>query len=228
MKKWLVIILSVLFIAALAVWFSCSPFTQAKTDTSMDVLDESGATRLTISCTVDVTGTYDLGGQSVTQSGLGDGSQSESQSPLFRIYGGTLTNGRINPPAADGCHFMGGGTVNAVSCSDIGEDYCTVKKSGGGTVSNFTANNSEDKTFQVNDTGTFNITSVNTSNASKFVRQNGGKTWCMTVRSSGCNVQNMSECVFRSDASCTTFYYRSLTTNCSRIAYDGTTHVATY
>jgi hypothetical protein len=51
MKKWLVVILSVLFIAALAVWFSCSPFAQ-KTETSYDVLDESGASRLVISCAI--------------------------------------------------------------------------------------------------------------------------------------------------------------------------------
>jgi len=233
MKKWCVIILSVLFIATLAVWFSCSPFAQQKTNSTLDVLDENGSTRLTISCTIDVNGsTYDLGGQTVQQASgnpLGDGGQGESQSPFFRMNNGTVRNGTIAPPAADGNYFMGGtSTFSAVNCSDIGEDYVTVKGPGTFTISSLTANNGEDKCFQANDIATLNITSVNANTHSKFVRQNGGKTWKLTVYSSSCNVQNMSECVFRSDSTSSIFYYRSLTTNCSRIAYDSTTHIATY
>jgi pectate lyase C len=231
MKKTSIILL-VLCIAALSVWFACNPFTQSD-KSSFDVLDDSNGARLTISCTIDVNGsTYDLGGQTVTQASgnpLGDGSQQESQSPFFRITNGTVKNGTIAPPAADGNYFMGGtATFSSVSCSDIGEDYVTVKKPGTYTVSNLTANNGEDKCFQINDLCTITYQSVTNNGASKHVRQNGGKTWKCTVYSISESVQNMSECVFRSDATATTFFYRSLSTNCSRIAYDSTTKIASY
>jgi pectate lyase C len=227
MKKGIVLALSILTVVALAVWFNCNPYQQQDNSSSLNVLDESNGTRLTISCTLDINGTtYDLGGAAITQASgnpLGDGSQAESQSPIARITNGTLKNGSITPPSADGVHLMGGtATLTAVSCSDIGEDYCTVKKSGTYTVSNLTANNGEDKLFQCNDLCTITYSGIKASGFSKAVRQNGGKTWKMTCYFNSSTLNNASECLWRSDSSSTTFFYRSITSNLAQSSMFGT------
>jgi pectate lyase C len=233
MRKGAIIFLSIIFAFALIVWFSCNPF-QEKTSTNpeFNAFDELNGTRLTISCTINVNGsTYDLGGQAVVQASgnpLGDGSQAESQQPFFRITNGTLKNGSITPPAADGLHFFGGNaTIQSVNCSDVGEDYITVKAVGTYYVNSLTANSAADKFIQVSNLCTITFTSVSTTGSGKFCREYGGMTWKMTSYANGCTANNMSECVFRSDATVSTFFYRNLTTNCGTIGYPGT-KIATY
>jgi len=228
MKKRNFLIIAALCVAALAIWFSCNPF-QAESDSasSLNVMDVDSSARLSISCTIVVNGgTWNGGGQTINQTGLGDGGQGESQSPVLTVANGTITNFTIAAPAADGMHFMGGSaTISSVSVPDIGEDVVSVKKPGTYTVSNCSFANGEDKTMQINDLCTITENSVTANSSSKFMRQNGGKTWKMTSYCNNSTVNNMSECVFRSDASSSIFYYHNLSTNCSRIAYDGTTHV---
>jgi pectate lyase C len=125
---------------------------------------------------------------------------------------------------------MGGtATFTGISCSDIGEDYVTVKKHGTYTVSSFTANNGEDKLFQCNDLSTIIYSGITASGMSKAIRQNGGKTWKMTAYLTGCTYNNASECLWRSDASSTTFFYRNITSNLAQSswAYSGT-NIAAY
>jgi len=228
MKKWSLIVLSVIFVVALSVWFSCNPLTQDKT-TSYDVLDESGSARLTITCTIAVNGaTWNGGGQTIVASGLGDGSQTESQDPIFTITNGTVTNVTIGAPACDGIHFKGGNsTVSSVRVPDIGEDIVSVKGPGTYTVSSSFFDKGEDKCFQINDLCTITVNSTTGSNMGKFCRQNGGKTWKMVMYANSVTANNCSDAVFRSDASGSTFFYRSLTTN-SKIAYDSNTHAVAY
>jgi pectate lyase C len=190
-------------------------------------LDDSGAARITICCTITLSGvTWDGGGATVSQcSGnpLGDGSQAESQSPFFKLNNATLRNCTIGAPAADGIHFIGGtSTVSSVRCPDIGEDIISGKGPGTWTVSSCTFSGGEDKIFQINDLCTITESSVNASAASKFMRQNGGKTWKMTSHCDSCTINNLSECVFRSDSSSSIFYYHALSTNCGTIGYPGT------
>jgi pectate lyase C len=227
MKKGSLIGLAVLCVVALSVWFSCNPFTTTKTDTtSYDVLDQTGGARLTITCTININGaSWNGGGVGITCSGMGDGSQNESQDPVFNITNGSVSNCTINPPACDGMHFMGGScSISSVTVPDIGEDIVSVKKPGTYTVSNCTFNQGSDKCFQINDLCTITENSVSVNTIGKFMRENGGKTWKMVSYCNNCNVQNASEAIFRSDASVSTFYYHNLTTNCGTIAYDSNTH----
>jgi pectate lyase C len=233
MRKGAIIFLIMVFAFALIVWFSCSPF-QGKnsTDTDFNVFDELSGTRLTISCTIYVNGvTWDGAGQTLVQAAgnpLGDGSQAESQQPFFRLTNGTIKNFTIQPPAADGMHFFGGNaTMSGIYCSDVGEDLITVKGTGTFYVTNVTGNSAADKFIQVSNLCTITCTSVSTTGSGKFMREYGGMTWKMTSYANGCTANNMSECVFRSDASVSTFFYRSLNTNCGTIGYPGT-KIATY
>jgi pectate lyase C len=235
MRKAGFIILSIVFIFALIVWFGCNPF-QEKTSTEpkFNVFEETSGTRLTISCTLIVNGsTYDLGGAALVQAAgnpLGDGSQQESQAPMATVANGTLKNGSITPPAADGIHFYGGtATITGVNCSDVGEDYVSVKSQGTYTMSSLTCANSEDKMCMINDLCTITYSSVTANNMSKFSRQNGDKTWKATVYINGCTINGFSEAIGRSDSTTTTFFYRNITssTPSSSWWYTGTKY-ATY
>ena len=64
-------------------------------------------------------GTYDGGCRRfVAGSSLGDGSQSESQQPVFRLNSGAvLRNVVLGAPAADGIHTYGGGYTEYVERS---------------------------------------------------------------------------------------------------------------
>src|SRR4030042_44077 len=210
MKKGIILVLAALVIVSLMVWFSCNPFQKESNASNLNVLDESEGTRLTITCTIAVNGsTWDGGGQTIICSGMGDGSQSESQDPVFTITNGTVRNGQIGAPACDGLHFKGGNsTISSVRVPDVGEDACTVKSSGTYTVSSFTGNQSADKLFQINDLCTITYSSISASGMSKMVRQNGGKTWKCTIYINGASLSGVSEAVVRSDASSTSVRWR--------------------
>src|SRR5688500_20081653 len=105
---------------------SMRPFGLAAAIVALGAAAASAAT-IQVSTTIRVTGTtFNCNGNTYVSNGLGDGSQSESQSPLFRVEnGGTLTNCIIGAPAADGVHFYNGGTVSNVTWTDVGEDAAT-------------------------------------------------------------------------------------------------------
>ena len=212
MKKGSILILCVLVVVAIAVWFSCNPFQQEDSKSNLNVLDDSA--RLSISCTIVVNGgTWDGGGQTIYASGMGDGSQSESQDPIFQLYSATVRNVTIGAPACDGLHYMSGScSISNVDIPDVGEDACTVKGQGtynlgGGCV----MNNSEDKLFQINDLCTTTYSASGT-NMGKAVRQNGGKTWKCTIYIEG-SYQGINEALVRSDSTSTTVRYRNISCN---------------
>ena len=65
---------------------------------------------------------------------IGDGGQSESQDPMFKLANGaTLQNVILGSPAGDGVHCEGTCTLRNVWWNDIGEDAATFKGTGGGT-----------------------------------------------------------------------------------------------
>ena len=118
----------------------------------------SSAGSVKISGTVSVSGTFDGGMK--TYCCIGDGSQSESQDPMFKIAnGGTLQNVILGSPAGDGVHCEGTCTIRNVWWNDIGEDAATFKGTGGGTsyVIGGGARSGSDKTFQHNGNGTVSI-----------------------------------------------------------------------
>jgi hypothetical protein len=137
----------------------------------------SSAGSVTISGTVSVSGTFDGGMK--TYCCIGDGSQSESQDPMFEIAnGGTLQNVILGSPAGDGVHCLGTCTIRNVWWNDIGEDAATFLGTSGGTsyVIGGGARNGSDKTFQHNGNGTVNISGFYLSGAGKLYRACGNCT----------------------------------------------------
>jgi hypothetical protein len=132
---------------------------------------------VSISGTVSVSGTFDGGMK--TYCCIGDGSQSESQDPMFKIAnGGTLQNVIIGSPAGDGVHCEGTCTIRNVWWNDIGEDAATFKGTGNGTsyVIGGGARSGSDKTFQHNGNGTVSISGFYLSGSGKLYRACGNCT----------------------------------------------------
>ncbi len=158
----------------------------------------------TVNSTIRVTsGTYD-GSCRVHNagSGLGDGSQSESQKPVFRVENGaTLRNVIIGKNGADGIHVYNGGTINNVTWQDVGEDALTIKSSGTVNVSNISGYDAGDKFFQVNAASTLRVSNCIIRNAGKALRQNGGTTYKIDVAFDRCDISGMKEGIFRTDSS---------------------------
>ncbi|MFI5933809.1 pectate lyase [Actinoplanes sp. NPDC051494] len=137
----------------------------------------SSAGSVSISGTVSVSGTFDGGMK--TYCCIGDGSQSESQDPMFEIAnGGTLQNVILGSPAGDGVHCLGTCTIRNVWWNDIGEDAATFLGTNGGTsyVIGGGARNGSDKTFQHNGNGTVNISGFYLSGSGKLYRGCGNCT----------------------------------------------------
>jgi len=138
----------------------------------------------------------------IAGSALGDGSQSESQKPVFRLENGaTLKNVVLGSPAADGIHTYGDAYLSNIVWLDIGEDALTIKQSGTVTLNGGAAYDGSDKVFQINAASTFNVYNFVAKNAGKFIRQNGGTTFKVNVFIDSCDISNMSESIFRTDSS---------------------------
>ncbi|MEU4423535.1 pectate lyase [Actinoplanes sp. NPDC024001] len=149
----------------------------------------SSAGTVSISGTVSVSGTFDGGMK--TYCCIGDGSQSESQDPMFKIAnGGTLQNVIIGSPAGDGVHCEGTCTIRNVWWNDIGEDAATFKGTGGGTsyVIGGGARNGSDKTFQHNGNGTVSISGFYLNGSGKLYRGCGN---CSTSHQRHVKIDNV-------------------------------------
>src|SRR5262245_49655710 len=77
------------------------------------------AATVTLTTTIRVTsGSFDCGGNTYVSNGaagLGDGSQTAGQSPLFRVENGAeIKNCIIGAPAADGVHVYNGGKLRNI------------------------------------------------------------------------------------------------------------------
>ncbi|GAA4589341.1 hypothetical protein BJY16_008862 [Actinoplanes octamycinicus] len=134
----------------------------------------TSAGSVSVSGTITVSGTFDGGMK--TYCCIGDGSQSESQDPMFEIAnGGTLQNVIIGSPAGDGVHCKGTCTIKNVWWNDIGEDAATFQGTGGGTsyVIGGGARSGSDKTFQHNGNGTVSISGFFLSGSGKLYRACG-------------------------------------------------------
>lgn len=134
----------------------------------------SSAGSASVSGTISVSGTFDGGMK--TYCCIGDGSQNESQDPMFEIAnGGTLQNVIIGSPAGDGVHCLGTCTLRNVWWNDIGEDAATFMQKNGGTsyVIGGGARSGSDKTFQHNGNGTVNISGFYLNGSGKLYRACG-------------------------------------------------------
>ncbi|MET0533009.1 MAG: pectate lyase [Steroidobacter sp.] len=166
----------------------------------------SGA-QTTVNATIRVTsGTYDGGCQRFNAgSGLGDGSQSEGQDPVFRVENGaTLRNVVIGNNGADGIHTYNGAVLDNIYWMNVGEDAMTIKSSGTTTVNNIEGYDADDKFFQINAASTLNVTNCIIHRAGKALRQNGGTTFRIDVTFNRCDLNTLGEGVFRTDSSSST------------------------
>jgi len=150
--------------------------------------------------------TFDGGGKRYTAgSALGDGSQSESQQPMFRVEnGGTLKNVVLGAPAADGIHTYGDATLENIVWEDIGEDAMTIKEEGTVILNGGSASKGEDKVFQINAPSTFKVSNFTARDAGKFIRQNGDTTFKVVVEIDKCDISRMDEAIFRTDSNSST------------------------
>ena len=109
--------------------------------------------------------------------GLGDGSQTEGQSPIFQLANGaTLQNVIIGAPAADGIHCSGTCTLRNVWWEDVGEDAATMLATSATqtmTISGGGARHAADKTFQHNGAGTIIINDFCVDDFAKLYRSCG-------------------------------------------------------
>lgn len=149
---------------------------------------------------------FDGGGKRYTAgAALGDGSQSESQKPMFKLEdGASLSNVVLGAPAADGIHTYGNVTLSNIVWEDIGEDALTIKQSGTVVLRGGSARNGSDKVFQINAASTFRVSDFTASDAGKFIRQNGGTTFKVEVFIEHCDIARMDESIFRTDSSSST------------------------
>jgi hypothetical protein len=149
---------------------------------------------------------FDGGGQTFTAGGaLGDGSQDESQDPVFRLEDGAqLRNVVLGSPAADGIHCYGDVALQNIDWLDIGEDALTIKESGTVTLDGGSAMNGEDKVFQINAASTFIVKNFTARSAGKFIRQNGDTTFKVDVVIDSCDISQMDESIFRTDSDSST------------------------
>ena len=114
-----------------------------------------------------------------------NGTQSENQSPIFTINGGTVQNVIIGDGSvgtgtnlaaggADGIHCASGTcNVKNVFWGDVGEDGATLKGSGNLIISGGAAFKAADKLFQHNGSGTLTIKDFYASNIGKLARSCG-------------------------------------------------------
>ena len=148
---------------------------------------ETGSVK--VNSTIAVSGSLDGGNKRYY--GIGDGGQSESQDPMFKLANGaTLSNVIIGAPAGDGVHCDGSCTLRNVWWLDVGEDAATFR---GGSSSVFLvdgggARSASDKVFQHNGGGTLTIRNVQVSTFGKLYRSCGN---CSTQYKRTVVVQNV-------------------------------------
>jgi len=163
-----------------------------------------------------LSGTFDGGGKSYG-SNIGDGSQNESQPPVFELeVGANLKNCVIVPPAGDGIHVHGNNTIESVTFTDVGEDAISMGSSTEGgtiTIRNCSFSNAEDKVLQVNKESTWYLYNLTVNTAGKIMRQNGGKTFPLTVYIDGIKATVIKEAVVIRDSPSCRVYYKNISCN---------------
>jgi hypothetical protein len=129
-----------------------------------------------VSGTVSVSGVFDGGLKRYCC--IGDGSQSESQDPMFELAdNATLKNVIIGSPAGDGVHCLARCTIQNVWWEDVGEDAATFLGTNGDSyVIGGGAMNADDKVFQHNGSGTVHISGFYAKSIGKLYRGCGNCT----------------------------------------------------
>lgn len=178
------------------------------------VVSVASAATITITNTIVIAAgtTYDGRGNTIRASGMGDGSQGESQKPFFRLNANSnLLNVKLSAPGVDGCHFYGTGKMQDVTWQDVGEDAHTVKQGGNCWVAGGSAFNAADKIGQANAATSLTLYYFYAENCLKNVRQNGGTTYAVNFYFDHNTANRTREAIGRTDSSSTRFGNRLMT-----------------
>ncbi|MCX8957623.1 pectate lyase [Erwinia psidii] len=150
---------------------------------------------------------FDGKGQTFTAgSELGDGSQSESQKPLFKLEdGASLKNVVIGNNGADGIHLYGDAKIDNLHVTNVGEDAITVKANKEGKksnveISNSTFQNASDKIIQLNADTNLSVNNVKAKDFGTFVRTNGGQQGNWDLNLSHISAENGKFSFVKSDS----------------------------
>ncbi|HXV31957.1 MAG TPA: pectate lyase [Sinorhizobium sp.] len=187
-----------------------SPTQKVETQTEKSDLPSEGEVITVDEPIVVDGGVFDGKGATYTaSSNLGDGGQSEGQSPIFILKNGaTLKNVNIGENGADGIHVYNGATVENVNWRDVGEDALTVKSPGDVTVIGGSARGAADKIFQVNADAKIYIKDFDADGFTTLVRTNGGKQLDVDVVIDGGSFANGAN-LFRTDSSLASVTFQS-------------------
>ncbi|MBN3468045.1 pectate lyase [Pseudomonas savastanoi pv. phaseolicola] len=155
---------------------------------------------------------YDAHGATFTaDNSMGNGDQSENQKPLFELAeGATLKNANLGENEVDGIHVKAKDaqqvTIDNVHAENVGEDMITVKGEGGAKVTNLqiknsSAENADDKVFQLNANTHLNITGFEANNFGTLVRTNGEKQFDdMNIKLDGVDANHGKFALVKSDS----------------------------
>jgi hypothetical protein len=164
----------------------------------------SSAGSVSVSSTIVVSGTLDGGCRTYTPT-WGDCGQAEGQDPVIRVNSGTLQNVIVGQ-RGDGIHIYGSATVRNINWPNVCEDALTIKASAPSVnMSNLSARDADDKMFQANAPTTTVVSNSVLTNASKFVRENGGKCYPITWTFRDSTISTAKEAIFRSDCGSSRF-----------------------
>jgi hypothetical protein len=160
---------------------------------------------------------YDGLGETLTASGMGDGSQDEGQRPIFLLApGASVKNVTITAPGVEGIHMMGDNVVENVVWLDVGEDAASVRSyfpGGEILISGGSARSSTDKTFQFNVPCDVTIQNFTATDIGKLVRQNGGTTFPLTITLDNVTANDVRDVLVLSDSPACLVRYRNLVTD---------------
>lgn len=185
---------------------------------------------ITATITVKAGQTYDGKGNTIIAQGLGDGSQSEGQKPIFKLENGAiLKNVKIGAPGCDGVHVYGNATLDNVEWLDVGEDAMTLKSAGTVTLNNCIAQKAADKVLQINADGTININNFKVTTFGKVLRTNGSGQYNVTVNINGGTFSGGTNIV-RTESKNLRVRYRNITTSSVTKLWEvpSTSQVSTY
>ncbi|AEM73874.1 pectate lyase [Caldicellulosiruptor acetigenus] len=188
--------------------------TQTPTVTPTPTPNAGGILIITDTIVVKAGQTYDGKGVKIIAQGMGDGSQSENQKPIFKLEkGAKLKNVIIGAPGCDGIHCYGDNVIENVMWEDVGEDALTVKGEGVVEVIGGSAKEAADKVFQLNAPCTFKVKNFTATNIGKLVRQNGGTTFKVVIYLENVTLNNVKSCVAKSDSPVSELWYHNLVVN---------------
>lgn len=160
---------------------------------------------------------YDGLGETLTASGMGDGSQDEGQRPIFLLApGASVKNVTITAPGVEGIHMMGDNVVENVVWLDVGEDAASSRSyfpGGDILISGGSARSSADKTFQFNVPSDVTIQNFTATDIGKLVRQNGGTTFPLTITLIDVTANDVRDVLILSDSPDCLVRYRNLVTD---------------